>query len=89
VKGVSVKFREDNTTETNIWRSQAAPSRTFNDSAGVTWEVVEVPSADVPGSQGERSLLFLSAEVARRVWNYPADWWSLNPKELEALSWMR
>jgi hypothetical protein len=84
-----VRFGENEGTQTSEWRAHPAPSRTFDDAAGVTWEVVEVPSEDVPGAQGDTSLLFLSDEAVRRVWRYPSDWHSLSAKELESLSWRR
>lgn len=84
-----MEFRNDKHTGLDLRPSQMALSRTFDDSEGVTWEVVEVSGEDAPGAQGDRCLLFLSAEAARRVWQFPADWRSLSARELEALSWSR
>jgi len=31
----------------------------------------------------------MSSSAMRRVLNYPADWWLLSERDLEALSWAR
>ena len=54
---------------------------------GVRWRVTEHEGDTVPGSRGERCLIFMSADVVRRVWRYPAGWRALPPEELLTLSW--
>ena len=53
------------------------------------WSVVEVDAATVPGARGSYCLLFTREECVRRVWDYPADWQSLDDAELAVLSWHR
>jgi hypothetical protein len=53
------------------------------------WRVVEVDARSVPGSRGERCLLFSNANCIRRVWRYPANWRTLDDSGLAALSWQR
>ena len=50
------------------------------------WTVHEVHD---PAAPAERSLLFVSTAGFRRVRVYPADWRSLGPDGLWALSWQR
>ena len=38
------------------------------------WIVREVNSRGVPGARRETCLLCESAEVIRRIWDFPADW---------------
>jgi hypothetical protein len=64
-------------------RVPARPGRTFDDAAGLEWRVTEHE-----GASG-RSLIFMSSSAMRRVLNYPADWWLLSERDLEALSWGR
>jgi hypothetical protein len=54
---------------------------------GVRWLVTEHSGDGVPGARGDRCLIFMSADMARRVWNYPPDWRTLPPAKLIALSW--
>jgi hypothetical protein len=54
---------------------------------GVRWLVTEHAGNLVPGARGDRCLIFMSADVIRRVWRYPLDWRSLPPERLIALSW--
>jgi hypothetical protein len=49
---------------------------------GVEWHVREVSAVSVPGSQGERCLIFDSEMSVRRVWDYPATWSELSDEEL-------
>jgi len=62
-------------------RVPARPGRVFDDAAGLEWRVTEHESAS------GRSLVFMSSSAMRRVLNYPADWWLLSERDLEALSW--
>lgn len=55
----------------------------------VPWSVVEVDAAAVPGARASRCLLFSRPECIRRVWDYPADWRTLDDDALTALSWHR
>jgi hypothetical protein len=64
-------------------------NREFLDATGVLWQVVEVDGRHVPGSRGERCLLFSSSVAIRRVWDYPRAWTDAPPEELDALSWCR
>ncbi|HEX6052160.1 MAG TPA: hypothetical protein VFZ21_22995 [Gemmatimonadaceae bacterium] len=55
---------------------------------GTRWTVHEVSSSrDRPWAG--KSLIFVSDEGFRRVYNYPANWRDLAPDELYALSWKR
>lgn len=55
---------------------------------GTYWSVYEVSaSADQPWAK--RSLIFVSDNGFRRVYNYPFDWRKLTPSELFDLSWKR
>jgi len=51
------------------------------------WWVVEVDAATVPGARGSHCLVFTREDCVRRVWDYPADWQSLDDEGLAALSW--
>ena len=53
------------------------------------WSVVEVDASAVPGALGVRCLIFTRPDCIRRVWNYPADWRSLDDAGLDSLSWHR
>ena len=55
----------------------------------VYWAVVEVDARAVPGAHGARCLVFSREDCIRRVWDYPADWRSLDGVALSALSWHR
>ena len=59
------------------------------DGAFVHWHVHEVDAHAVPGTRGPRCLLFLCDGVIRRVWEYPANWRSLDDAALGRLSWRR
>ena len=56
---------------------------------GIQWDVLEIEIAERPWAHSGRCLLFVSPEVIRRVWGYPADWWQLPADELYAVSWRR
>jgi hypothetical protein len=60
----------------------------FVDSKGVGWCVSEQPCRELDPPQ-MRCLVFMSETVIRRVLNFPPDWRSLAPDQLEALSWER
>jgi hypothetical protein len=51
------------------------------------WSVVEVDASAVPGAHGARCLVFTREDCVRRVWDYPAEWRTLDAGELAALSW--
>jgi hypothetical protein len=55
----------------------------------VQWSVVEVDASAVPGARATRCLLFSRPDCIRRVWDYPADWRTLDHAGLTALSWHR
>jgi hypothetical protein len=55
--------------------------------AYVHWSVVEVDVGALPGARGPRCLLFTRQDCIRRVWDYPADWRTLDAAALAALSW--
>lgn len=56
---------------------------------GVEWTVTEYDGSTVPGARGARCLVFASPEAIRRVWDVPADWYTLSDAALFALSWRR
>jgi hypothetical protein len=58
-------------------------------SGGIWWRVFEVETAERAWAHKGRCLLFVSPEVIRRVWQYPADWWQLSTDELYAVGWRR
>ena len=53
------------------------------------WTVVEVDARIVPGTRGERCLVFSRRDCIRRVWTYPSDWRTLDAPALAVLSWAR
>jgi hypothetical protein len=53
------------------------------------WSVTEVDARAVPGARRPRCLVFTRADCIRRVWDYPADWRTLDHEALAALSWHR
>jgi hypothetical protein len=59
------------------------------DGAWLSWSVVEVDARAVPGALGARCLIFTRPDCIRRVWNYPANWRTLDNAGLGALSWRR
>ena len=42
-----------------------------------SWTVREIDARDLPGSRGERCLVFEDHATVRRVWDFPADWVAL------------
>jgi hypothetical protein len=61
--------------------------REYLDQAGVQWRVVEVDARSVPAAQRDRCLLFCSISAIRRVWQYPDEWFGVEPDELTTISW--
>jgi hypothetical protein len=67
----------------------------FTDSDGVHWEVREIPApvlrdGDPAAAFGEYAmgwLLFSSHLLRKRLTNYPDDWRSMSPFELEKWCW--
>jgi len=53
---------------------------------GAEWHVREINAAGVPGSRGERCLIFDSDMSVRRVWDYPAGWNELSDDDLWRLA---
>ena len=73
-------------------RRRMGPSITFvqwADASAVAWTVMEVDSAGVPGARRSRCLVFARESCIRRVWDYPANWRTLDDAALAALSWGR
>jgi hypothetical protein len=62
---------------------------TYVDGDHVYWCVTEHDGRAVPGSRGERCLVFASETATRRVWDYPFDWRQLPPAALATVSWRR
>jgi hypothetical protein len=62
---------------------------TFVDGEHVLWRVTEHDGRGVPGSRGERCLIFTSDWAIRRVWDYPLAWRDLSPVALAEVSWGR
>jgi hypothetical protein len=59
------------------------------DGVWLHWSVVEIDARDVPGARAPYCLVFSRTECIRRVWDYPANWRTLDDLELAALSWRR
>jgi hypothetical protein len=57
------------------------------DGAWLRWSVVEVDAHAVPGAHSARCLVFSRQDCIRRVWDFPADWRTLDDAALAALSW--
>lgn len=49
------------------------------------WLIAEVDARDIPGALGDRCLVFQSDHIARKLWEYPANWHSLSDYALAAL----
>ncbi|HVX40452.1 MAG TPA: hypothetical protein VHB25_12850 [Gemmatimonadaceae bacterium] len=49
------------------------------------WQVREIASPTYDRRRG-RSLVFISDDVMRRVWSYPANWYELSDETLYLLS---
>ena len=78
--------------ERSAERSHAAvlgATVTFVDGEQVLWRVTEHDGRTVPGSRGERCLIFASDWAIRRVWDYPLGWRDLPPAALAVVSWGR
>lgn len=59
------------------------PRRTVIDaSTGQAWQVWEADTARLPGSHGDRCLIFDGREVIRRVWTVPDDWRAMTDEGL-------
>ena len=79
-------------TPTNLDRPEHAGPIAFVeyvDGAYLRWSVVEVDAGAVPAARRARCLLFTREGCIRRVWDYPADWRTLDAAALAALSWHR
>jgi hypothetical protein len=61
----------------------------FVDSSYVQWRVSERNARRDPGAKGDLCLIFACPGMVRRVWDYPANWRTLSPAALLALSWGR
>lgn len=88
----AVSVPEERSEERSGERSHAAvlgAAVTFVDREHVLWRVTEHDGRRVPGSRGERCLIFASAWAIRRVWNYPLGWRDLSPADLGVVSWGR
>jgi hypothetical protein len=55
----------------------------------IRWHVDEVSCGDHPGALRPRCLVFTSDLKMRRIYDYPADWRSMDDDALLALSWGR
>ena len=53
---------------------------------GEVWTIHETDARHVPGAQGAFCLIFESADVVRRFWLFPANWWELDDEALWRLS---
>jgi hypothetical protein len=79
-------------TPTNLDRPEHAAPIAFVehvDGAYLRWSVVEVDAGAVPAARRARCLLFTREGCIHRVRDYPADWRTLDPDALVALSWHR
>jgi hypothetical protein len=63
--------------------STRQPARRIIQGDGVQWVVMEIPSTF---DRRSSHLVFESEHVMRRVRDFPADWQSLNDRDLYALS---
>jgi hypothetical protein len=63
----------------HVWRD-------FEDDVGRQWSVHEISVPAVAWAYGPRCLLFETAGLVRRVWNYPTNWSSLSEAGLDQLS---
>lgn len=62
------------------------PWHEFDDSAGVSWRVFELPAGSAGRSSWGASLIFESDGALRRVRNFPPRWSALSAFELERIS---
>ena len=75
-------------------RGARLPLRTFVDDEYDNWRVYEVVAPgergdDRAGRGADRSLIFETDRLFRRVRHYPTEWVHLSAEELRALSWLR
>ena len=61
----------------------------FQDSAGVSWRVFELPAGPAAQVSWSACLIFESDTAVRRVRNFPPHWSALSPLDLERVSWER
>jgi hypothetical protein len=61
----------------------------YVDGFNILWRVTERDCRQDPGMRTTKCLVFSCDTAVRRVWNYPADWRSLDPAGLESLSTQR
>ena len=61
----------------------------YVDADGERWVVSEHDCRAIPGATAARCLIFMSDSAFRRVYHFPADWRTLSPVALAALSWGR
>ncbi|GAC1697187.1 MAG: hypothetical protein NVS9B3_14960 [Gemmatimonadaceae bacterium] len=69
------------------WADEPKGARIFFDTYGQRWQVyerIDYPSAD---ARERPCLIFESAAIVRRVWNYPTNWRGLTSAQLVTLSW--
>jgi hypothetical protein len=62
------------------------PWHEFDDSAGVSWRVFELPAGSAGHSSWSASLLFESDTAVRRARNFPPRWAALSALDLERIS---
>lgn len=65
---------------------RVVPWHEFDDSAGVSWRVFELPAGSAGRSSWGASLIFESDTALRRTRNFPPRWPALSALELERLS---
>lgn len=63
----------------------AAPRTVSDPRRGTIWRVREADTRGVPGARRAACLVFDSPSVVRRLWDYPAAWWTASDAELLAL----
>ena len=61
----------------------------FQDAAGVSWRVFELPAGAAAHVSWSPCLIFESDTAVRRVRNFPPHWSALSPLDLERVSWER
>jgi hypothetical protein len=66
-------------------RLEAVLRREVVDKSGALWRVTESVVHDVPGAEAPHCLIFDSAAICRRLWDYPADWARLPDDEVLTL----
>jgi len=58
----------------------------FDDAAGVSWRVFELPAGSAGHSSWSASLIFESDTAVRRARNFPPRWSALSALDLERIS---